>query len=331
MPHGRSRCVLQKSKLKEAFAQPSLCDPRPRYIQAQGPSPAVPRARHFAGGRGSADSALAAPRSSPSIELPRIDVNESITAGRGLVAEFGAHKKPAANVATVIKYVERTTDNLQNAVFSKAEAGSDPTYLTQLRRASKSWSSGYDWVKPFARTSDPAMVKHARQIIDGIYADGVRFARFATADRWIAAEQRVKTIADEKLSVAFEALGEAAGITAPRGASSKSGVPAAFDTWKAAVRAYITQVVANEALALLVNPSDTAVSELCAQLLRPISSIETTRAASAPKPGASAADDKKAAKKDAEAKSKDGASEEKAEPSPGVDATAATQAGAPSL
>ncbi len=222
------------------------------------------------------------------IFLPRLTAAVAAAIGTQLLGAAAAHKKLAANTAAARDRFGGANAALQDALRADLQAGGDePAHEPADRKESTTWSGAAGWLESLARMPlDAAKVQIAERLYGELFPEGLAFLRLPVLEKWTETSRRLAHIDQRKLAADFAALGGAdvlgalrethaatgvaAGITAPTPAPVVSpAVRARFDAWKAAVRCYVLQVIANAALA------DTAeATALAAELVAPLAKYE---------------------------------------------------------
>jgi hypothetical protein len=249
------------------------------------------------------------------IPVPRMTASKAATIGQAIEAAYGGEKKLPDNLVRAFAILRGANGFFKRALYTHLEPVNETQHLEESRVEAANLSGFHAMLVATANSSIKKKAALAARLQAQIFADGLAFLRLPTAERWMVTEAKLVQIKEQKLEpdihavgagdflAAFQeshkALGDAAGITSPIAVTAKSGVQVAYDKWKAAMRCYIAQVVANQALAVAEATSDEviqAANDLAARLLAPIASVDSSQAPSksedappAPPPASAAA------------------------------------------
>jgi len=241
------------------------------------------------------------------VELPRVNSSSAATVGVQLLAAAAAEKRLAANVSAGRDALAAANAALESALQGALDPAGDPVYAPEARAEAVAWSAAASWLDGLRKLPLPKKAAAAATLHAALFPDGLAFLRLPVAQRWSQTSSRLAHVKEREMEAEFalldghdilaalldahQALGEAAGITSPHPAAAKGeSVRTAFDGWKAAVRCYILQVVANAALAQLsaAPAQQPAAVALSARLLAPLVHAEVAPPARpAPTPPAS--------------------------------------------
>jgi hypothetical protein len=230
-----------------------------------------------------------------SFAIPRTSASTAATIGQSIATAYKAEKKQPENIVLSAQMLADATAVLRSAVMLQIDKPGAAVHVDESRAEGHNWSGLEGFLRGLKDSTIKKKSAIAATLHAALFAGGLDFLRKETSERWMLTETKLATIKEKKLEhdlnvvgaadylVAIHethaALGDAAGITSAIGVTAKSGVQMAFDKWKAAMRCYIAQVVANEALAVAMAKSDAeikAANDLAARLLSPVTSVDSS-------------------------------------------------------
>lgn len=199
------------------------------------------------------------------IPLPRMTGGSAASLGAQLKAAGEAEKKLAPNVADSFADLDAATVTLQAAVHESLAGPPDAVVQPTYHAEAAVWSGAESWLDSFGKLpagSDAATI--AEQLHAALFPDGLGFLRLPALERWNETQRRMDIIASRKATADFTTLGgseflsaletthaatgAAAGITAALPPASETPpVGIALNAFRAALRCYVAQHVANGA------------------------------------------------------------------------------------
>lgn len=230
------------------------------------------------------------------VVLPVLDVSSAITLGGEMITAAKSAEKTHKLPKTIKKSLTAVSERHQALRaasaerLSSAQSADGSRSVRADRRIDAAWNALLTWLSGWAKLPDavPQAIQ-ARNIVDTIFADGLKFLTLPYKQEWAESDTRLLRIGNEKLDTdivklggtpfldelraAHAEYGEALGITkTPDSPNTGANLRDALTAFLLSLRTYVVRVSAH------VDEEEAGSADLATSLLVPLTRWESSRA-----------------------------------------------------